>query len=402
MKMPGGRKQLLLWIAAALAASAALSIILIREHEPASTRRVLFVVSDAARGRALFFGEKQCSICHSIGGGGGRIAPDLSITRPGAPPMGWLATALWNHAPGMFRRIRGSTAYPQLNSQEMADILAFLYQAANADVPGDPSVGRQVFENKGCVRCHSVRSWGSTSAPELSGVARGANAWTRAMWNHAGSMIDPVSAALGKWPQFSGTEMNDLIAFVNQGAATPATEPAGDAERGWKTFQGGCIQCHSVRGTGGKLGPELGPDHDLPLTTSQFASVLWNHAPAMLRLGHENGIAPPTLNGSEMADLVAFLASLRFFEAAGSPFIGERVFTERGCSRCHGASAEGTSLGPRIQAIGDAYTTVSLTTALWKHGPHMVDRSEQLGIPWPTLEPTDIGNLVSFLNQPRH
>jgi hypothetical protein len=27
-------------------------------------------------------------------------------------------------------------------------------------------------------------------------------------------------------------------------------------------------------------------------------------------------------------------------------------------------------------------------------------RAEALGIPWPTLAPTDIGNLISFLNEP--
>jgi len=30
----------------------------------------------------------------------------------------------------------------------------------------------------------------------------------------------------------------------------------------------------------------------------------------------------------------------------------------------------------------------------------MIDRAEELGIPWPTLKATDVGNLVSFLNVP--
>jgi hypothetical protein len=51
-----------------------------------------------------------------------------------------------------------------------------------------------------------------------------------------------------------------------------------------------------------------------------------------------------------------------------------------------------------LQAKGDSYTAVSFTTALWKHGPKMVDRTEQAGIAWPVLEPTDLGDLVSFLN----
>jgi len=32
----------------------------------------------------------------------------------------------------------------------------------------------------------------------------------------------------------------------------------------------------------------------------------------------------------------------------------------------------------------------------------MIDRSDELGIPWPTLKSTDIGDLVSFLNAPKH
>ncbi len=386
-----------------MSATAALASILAWEHRPAAGRHVLYFVGDAQRGRALFFGDKQCSICHSIGDEGGHIAPDLSQTLPRSPAMGWLAAVLWNHAPGMFRRIRGRNSYPQLSTQEMADILAFLYRAATVDHPGDPNAGQRVFEQKGCVHCHSVRSQGGKSAPELSSVAAaGANEWTRAMWNHAQSMVGPVTAELGQWPQFMGTEMSDLVAYVHEGPAGPRGKLTGNTERGWKVFQTGCIQCHAVRGNGGNFGPELGPEHDLPLTTTQFASVLWNHAPAMLRLGNEKGIVPPKLDGGEMADLVAFLASLRYFEPSGSPFVGERVFSQRGCARCHGASAQGTGLGPRIQANGEAYTAVSLTTALWKHGPRMVDRSEELGIPWPRLIPTDIGDLVGFLNEPRH
>src|SRR5579863_4528419 len=135
------RKQLLVWIVSAFIATSVLAIVLVRERSSTATRHVLYVVGDAQHGRALFFGKKQCSICHAVNGQGGRIAPDLSATRPEAPAMGWLATVLWNHAPGMFRRIRRNSSYPELSSQEMADILAFLYQAGNSDRPGDPSAG---------------------------------------------------------------------------------------------------------------------------------------------------------------------------------------------------------------------------------------------------------------------
>jgi cytochrome c2 len=399
-------KQLLLWIPPALIALALMVAVFIQARRPITTRRALYVIGEPERGVALFFGDKQCGICHSINGSGGRVAPDLSGKHPGTPAMGWMATVLWNHGPGMWRQIRqNNKPYPQLNSQEMADILAFLYQASTIDRPGDPSAGQRVFNEKGCVHCHSVGGKGGQTAPELSGIAaRGdPNAWTSAMLNHAGSMIAPITSTIGPWPQFTGNEMNDLIAYVSLSAPQPATNASGkpgNAERGWGVFQSRCIQCHSVRGQGGSVGPELGPERDLPLTTGQFASVLWNHAPAMLREGRKNGIPPPVLQRNEMADLRTFLVSLRYFEPTGSSLVGERVFSERGCAACHGHMAEGTQIGPGLKSGTEAFTTVSFTAALWRHGPRMIDRAEELGIPWPTLQATDIGDLVSFLNAP--
>ena len=404
MAMPSGRKQFLSWIAAALIATAALVAVLVWEHRATTGRRAAYIIGDAEKGAALFFGEKQCATCHAIGGSGGHVAPDLSGKRPGTPPMGWLAAVLWNHAPGMWRQMRhGKTSYPHLNSEEMADILAFLYQAGNALGDGDPQAGRRVFNAKSCMRCHSVRSEGGKIGPELSTVAAGdgSTAWARAMWNHSQSMIEPVTRAVGEWPQFRGSEMNDLIAYV-RGGPVPANvrrrEMRGSAERGWRVFEAKCMACHSVRGQGGTLAAGLGPENDLPLNAPEFASVLWNHAPMMLQQVREKGLRAPVLQGDEINDVVAFIASLRYFEPAGSPYVGQRVFTARGCSRCHGSTAEGTQLGPALRTGVEAFTTVSFATALWKHSPQMIDRAEETGVAWPALQATDIGDLVSFLN----
>jgi cytochrome c2 len=320
--------------------------------------------------------------------------------------MGWLTAVLWNHAPGMWRQFRQQNkSYPQLDPQEMADILAFLYQSGNVDRAGDPTAGKKVFTDKGCIRCHSVAGVGGKAAPDLSGIAAGvdSSAWTRAMLNHAGSMIDPITTTIGQWPQFTGKEMNNLIAYVSVVAPPPAAnarEIPGNAERGWSVFQGRCMKCHSVRGQGGRLGPELGPEHELPLTTAQFAAVFWNHEPEMLQQSRDKGIPPPVLQGQEMVDLLTFLASLRYFEPTGTAAAGAKVFSERGCAACHGSMAEGTQSGPVLKSGATPFTTVSFTAALWQHGPRMVDRSKELGVPWPTLKATDIGALVSFLNAP--
>jgi cytochrome c2 len=399
------RNRAFMWAAAGLIVAAAGVLLWERSRTP---RQAFYIVGEPEKGAALFFGEKQCGICHSVNGSGGRLAPDLSGQRPVKPAVGWLTAVLWNHAPGMYRQMRyGNVSYPHLSTQEMADILAFLYQAASGGRAGDPGAGERIFIDKGCVRCHSIRSVGGRTAPDLSAIAASgsAGAWTRGMWNHAQSMVDSVTKALGRWPQFTGSEMNNLIAYAGAGAPATRThghELPGSAERGWQVFQQKCIECHSVRGQGGNVGPELGPEHDLPLGEVEFASVLWNHAPAMLRKVREKGGSLPLLEGAEISDLDAFLASLRYSEPTGSAFVGERVFTERGCAHCHGPAAGGTQTGPRLRAEAGVFTAVSFATALWKHSPRMIDRTEEMGVSWPILQATDIGDLVSFLNSPTH
>jgi cytochrome c2 len=407
-----GRKQFLLWVVAAVVATAGLIAILIWEHRPSASRHALYVIGIPEKGAALFFGDKHCSICHAVNGSGGRVAPDLGRIRPGKPAMAWLATVLWNHAPGMWRQLRGASP-PDLNQEEMAHILALLYQAGTSDPPGDVAAGERVFSDKGCAHCHQVGQSAplvstvasSSKAPDLSRVAASGDsaAWMHAMWNHAQYMIDPITREIGEWPQFQGDEMNNLIAYVSRSgaAASGSGRALGSADRGWQVFQAECIACHSVGGKGGHTGPELGPDHDLPHSSAQFAAVLWNHAPAMMKEVRAARMTAPTLQGNEISDVLQFLISLRYFEPSGSAYLGERVFTERGCALCHGSKAEGTKEGPRIAAGGDAFTTVSLASALWRHGPAMRIHAERLGIPWPTLEATDVGDLISFLNEKR-
>ncbi len=404
MTMQGGRKRLM-WVTAVVVAAGFAFALYLHVSRTSSTRRALYIVGNPETGADLFHGGKQCGICHSVNGSGGRVAPELSGIKPDRPAMGWLTSVLWNHGPGMWRRIRQSgEGYPHLTEQEMADILAFLYQSSTIDHPGDRSQGETVFHQNGCDHCHSVAGVGGKAAPDLStvGVAGDPNVWATAMLNHAGSMVGPINSALGKWPNFSANQMNNLIAYVTPGKAVAAKnrETLGDPQRGWTVFQNRCLVCHSVGGRGGNLGPELGPDQDIPLTTAQFASVMWNHAPTMLKAAKDKGIPPSQLDGKDMADLLAFLASLRYFEPSGSALVGQKVFAERGCAACHGAVGEGSKMGPPLRRQTETYTTISFTTALWRHGPKMADRVQESGMSWPELKATDVGDIVSFLNTP--
>ncbi len=387
-------RQFVLWTVAAIAATAGLVAVLIEERRAPARRHASYVIGIPEKGAELFFGEKRCSTCHSVNGKGGHLGPDLGSIHPSKPAMGWLASALWNHAPAMWGHM-GAEKPPRIDQEEMAHLLAFLHHAGSGDRPGDAAAGRRIFMEKGCDGCHR-----RVAAP------RNDTAWAQTMWDHARSKGEAIKQRLGEWPEFTGDEMNDLIAFVSVGPPEP--KPArikesslrGGAERGWNVFEKKCMRCHSVGGNGGRIGPELGPDYNLPQGAAQFAAVLWNHAPSMLKHAREASTTMPELEGAEIRDVQTFLNSLQYFEPRGSRFLGERVFTERGCARCHGTSAEGTREGPKLRAGSEAFTTTSLASALWMHGPEMHTQAQRLGVAWPTLESTDIGDLISFLNHP--
>src|SRR5438105_277688 len=98
-------KQVVLWVVAALMATAALIAIVAAKHRPTATRHALYVIGIPERGAILFAGEKHCSICHAVNGAGGRVAPDLGRIRMGKPAMAWLTAGLWNHSPAMWRQM---------------------------------------------------------------------------------------------------------------------------------------------------------------------------------------------------------------------------------------------------------------------------------------------------------
>ena len=91
----------------------------------------------------------------------------------------------------------------------------------------------------------------------------------------------------------------------------------------------------------------------------------------------ERGLTRPSFDGQEMADLVAFLYSVRSAEPGGSPRLGEVLYAGRGCDRCHGARAEGTGRGPGLRGRGKRFTSISFAAALWRHGPHIYGRARE-------------------------
>lgn len=350
---------------------------------------------------SVVFRTKGCIHCHSVNGEGGKVGPDLGRAKSGQSTLPQLVTAMWNHAPQMWERMHADgILYPALNYDEVADLLAYLYISRHMDDPGDPARGNDLFSARGCIHCHAIRGVGGKIGPDLatSGDLAGSMDWTEALWNHASGMRRATEHERIAWPQFQGYDLQDLYAYARQDGGRHAST-LGDPERGWRIFQQkSCIGCHSIRTAYQLTGPSLGPERQLPQTFTQLAGMMISHVPQMDQAMVQQGIRRPQLSAQEMTDVFAFLYSLRYVEPGGSPQVGASVFQWRGCSRCHGANAQGSKRAPALRVR--TYNSVALAVALWRHGQRMYAETRRLGIGWPTLGEDDIGDLLAFLNLP--
>ena len=362
-----------------------------------------FVIpGDAKAGMKSFF-DKGCIRCHAILGEGGKSAPDLGRAPVGHLSAAELVAAMWNHAPQMWTRMQQEKVTPpSFTDSEMSNVFAFLYSIRSLDEPGDAEKGRQLFSEKRCAECHRTGSRGGGKAPDLSewGSYRNPVSWLQAMWNHAPAMQAQMQARGYSWPKLQGSDVADLIAYVRTQVTNQRKHfylrPA-DPKMGRVLFrQKGCANCHGLRTAGRTTAPDLGT-RSLPRTLGQFAAQMWNHSPAMWASMKSQQIPRPQFSNKEMADLVAYLFSERYFEASGNPVQGKRVFNMKGCAACHAAG--GKSSAPDLSGWRGRVSPVGLATAMWNHGPVMLGRMREQQMPWPVFRPGEMVDLMEYLNR---
>ncbi len=358
-----------------------------------------FVPGDPKSGIRTFF-DKGCAHCHAVLGEGGRSAPDLARSPAGHLSAAELVSAMWNHAPAMWQKMRLEQLQPpKFSPAEMTNLFAFLYSIRSLDEPGDAQRGRRLLEERKCLRCHSVSGEAQGPAPDLRRWASYRNpvSWVQAMWNHGAAMQSMMAQRGLSWPQLQGSDMADLIAYVNSSAPRSGPRAAlkqADPESGRQIFlKKRCDGCHAVRGAGAARAPDLGA-RSLPRTLGQFAATMWNHAPAMWSSMRSQGITRPQFSNQEMADLIAYLFTQRYFEASGSSARGQRLFEEKGCMGCHGKGGP----APALARWSGAASPVAIAATLWNHGPLMFASMQQRQISWPRFGPGEIVDLMEYLN----
>jgi cytochrome c2 len=363
----------------------------------AAEAQTLFTPAQDPVAGSRVFGAKGCARCHAIKGTGGKIGPDLGRTER---PRSFydLAADLWNHAPRMAERMRQlGVPRPRLDEHESADLVAFLFTADYFDRPGDAAVGRRLFTAKRCVTCHQRGGVGGVIGPSLDALGeRGSPIHVAsAMWNHGPQMSEAMRARGIPRPTFRGAELRDLLAFLAppDAAAEPAHVLPGDAEQGRRLFTDkGCFECHAIRGLGGRAAPDLA-DRAARGSVLDFAAQMWNKAPAMTAAMKARGIPASQLAPAEMADMLAFLYSVRYMGPIGDPRRGAQVARNKGCLACHAA---GTRAGPLRRVRGGEPPAV--LAALWNHA-FIGDAAARA--PWAPMTDGEMLDLITFLQAPR-
>lgn len=190
-----------------------------------------------------------------------------------------------------------------------------------------------------------------------------------------------VAAALFAWLAGTGT----------------AHAQFGDPMRGQSLFVAkGCVNCHAVRGAGGRVGPDLGR-MAVKGSFDEIAAGMWNHALVMDEKMREFRVSRPTFAEDELADLLAFLYFLNYFDEPGDPRIGKVLFAEKHCIQCHGLGRVGGSAGPRLDRLPRGTPPLRIAQDLWNHGPVMVPAIRRMGLDVPEFRGNEILDLFAYL-----
>ena len=184
-----------------------------------------------------------------------------------------------------------------------------------------------------------------------------------------------------EWQQLTSEQLNDILTWLRtlpetQHLVSRFSNASGDA--GLRIFeQKGCVKCHV-----GNLALE-NRLHNMTLT--DIAVDMWNHAPRMAQqvptLARRNAPAPQL--------------------PVDAPVRRRRGQSGRWQTRLRrGAVANATTAGPTAPAIArqGASSEVTVISAIWRHGPQMLNRMQQAKS-WPQFaNPQELVNLIAYLN----
>jgi len=344
------------------------------------------IPGDARRGEQLFISE-QCIQCHGFKGKGGTLAPDLSkrLGRDLTPTV--MASLMWNHAPDMWAAMkRQGIAQGQMSPEAASDLFAYFMSAHYFEKPGDAGRGKQAFTSAHCSECHGITTSNASGAPPVAKWESLADPIVLAqqMWNHGGKMREAFTQRKLNWVPLTAQQLTDMLVYLQnlpetRNLAQEVKFPASDS--GEKLFQSkGCAGCHT-----GAMALENRLRNQ---TLTEIAVDMWNHQPKMKN-------PPPALSQEEMRQILDYIWARQYFKGDGNPDRGKRVFADKNCASCHNDPSSGA---PKLGKGKDGYSDITMVSALWEHGPRMLDLMKQKKLAWPRFTAPQMADLIAYLN----
>jgi mono/diheme cytochrome c family protein len=220
------------------------------------------------------FEKAGCIGCHKLHGTGGVIGPELDKVGANRSPE-WLLTHFKNPA-----AVTPGSAMPPIKASE-ADldaltlyVLSFTgeplsaYYVSMKTIPG-AAAGRRLFEEKGCLGCHSVGGKGGNIGPALDQVAKRHDPqWIVAHFQNP-QAVSPGTVM----PQFSFTEQETraltefLLSLTDTNVVGFLKVPSAISpiERGKAVYRKyGCAGCHGPDAKGGVPNPNAKTAQQVP------------------------------------------------------------------------------------------------------------------------------------------
>lgn len=365
---------------------------------PSSFKEFSRVLSNPLEGRDLFV-RKGCIQCHSIRGTGGKFGPDLGV---GGEKLTFyrFAGLLFGHSPKMLEVAKEmGLEWPEITSNEIASLFGYFYYFNYFEQPGNYERGKTLFKTKSCIKCHSVGGKGGKRGPSLDKFSFYVSPipLVVAMWNVLPKMTTKMKKLGIKMVKFNGQDILDILAYIRGssyfseqrvGYLTP-----GNPDKGKKLFATKrCLDCHSIHGKGGDIGPDLGRMENVR-SISDIMANLWNHGTKMMELIQEIGYSLPKFEIDEMSDLLAYLYSVQYYDEEGNPKKGEIIYKKKGCPNCHGVE----DIAPPLADIKVLSSPFVFTATAWNHIPLMFDAYQEMKAVWPRFEDDEMRDLVSYL-----
>jgi len=349
------------------------------------------------------FMEKGCMKCHAIQGLGGAAAPDLGKVRAAWSFLD-IAGVMWNHTPRMNAEFeRRKISRPTFTSEEVFQLISFVYFLNYFGDPGNPVRGKEIFEELQCSACHTVGGFGAEGGTplDLFQSAKSPAVIGAALWNANREMTgDMIERGIPR-PRYEGNDIVDILAFIRNesspGEATGAVYlPPGNPRRGEEVFEEkGCGHCHAVRGRGEHVAPDLGSPEFRGMLAA-MEGQMWNHGPEMWKSMEEAGIGYPTFTAGEMSDLMTYLYFSNLIDPPGDPENGQKLFEEKGCVSCHGLSPYEDTLAQSVSEM-ELTSASAVIAAMWNHASEMKEAAETMNVAWPQFKPGEMRDLVAFI-----